>query len=156
LPAERDIALFLHLLGLLGLAAGIAAAALAHALARRSGSAGEIAALLGVARCGVLLAAPSALLLVGAGVWLVTLERLGWGTSWLRAAIGLFVVSLILGAAGGRRARQARELAGQLHAAGHAPSPRLRRLLADRPSQIANVASTLAMIAVLWLMVAKP
>jgi uncharacterized membrane protein len=156
IPADRDIALFLHLLGVVGLTAGIAAAALSHALARRTHSAGEVAALLGVARAGVLLAAPSAFLLVGAGIWLVTLERVGWDASWLRSAIVLFAVSLVLGAVGGRRARRARVLARQLGADGQAPTPVLRRLLDDRPSRIANVASTLAMIAVLWLMVAKP
>jgi uncharacterized membrane protein len=116
----------------------------------------EVAALLRLARTGVLLAAPAAVLVVGAGIWLAALAHLGWHTGWLRAAVVLFVLSAGLGAAGGRRPRRAREHADRLSAARRPADRELRRLLDDRASQLANLASVVAMLAVLWLMIAKP
>jgi uncharacterized membrane protein len=156
LSDTRDVALFLHLLGVIALMAGIAIAAAAHARARREESVEGVVALLRLARAGVLLAAPAALVVVAAGGWLVGLEDLPWSTGWLRAAVAAFVVSLLLGAAGGRRPRQARERAERLRADGRPPDDALRALLDDRASLLANVASAIAMLVVLWLMVAKP
>jgi len=153
---SRDVALFLHLLGVIALMAGIAIAAVAHARARRERSAEGVVALLRLARTGVLLAAPAALVVIGAGGWLVSVEELPWSTGWLRAAVAVFVLSLLLGAAGGRRPRQARERAERLLADGRPPDDALRALLDDRASLLANVASAVAMLVVLWLMVAKP
>jgi uncharacterized membrane protein len=152
----HDLALFLHLLGVVTLMAGIAIAAVAHARARREESTEGVVVLLRLARTGVLLAAPAALVVIGAGAWLVSLDQLDWDTGWLRSAIGVFVLSLVLGAAGGRRPRQARELAERLRADGQPPNDALRALLDDRASLLANVASGVAMLVVLWLMVAKP
>jgi uncharacterized membrane protein len=149
-------ALFLHLLGVLTVVSGIAVAAVAHASARRAGEVAAVAALLGAARTGVLLAAPGSLVLIGGGVWLVHLEHLPWDTDWLDHALVLFGVSLVLGAAGGRTPRQARVLAERLVAAGEPATPELRTLLDAPRARIANAASALAMLGVLWLMVAKP
>ena len=156
MPDAHDVALFLHLLGVLGLVSGIALAAIAHARARRALDLGEIVGVLRLARSGVLLAAPCAVVVVAAGIWLAELERLGWDTGWLRAAVGLFVLSALLGAFGGRAPRLARELAELLYATGGEPTDTLDELLDDRPSRIANIASAVAMVGVLWLMVAKP
>lgn len=152
----HDLALYLHLLGVLTLVAGIAVAGVAHALARRSRTPAEIAAILRAARLGVLLAAPGVVVVVAAGAWLVHLDDLAWDTPWLAKALGLLVVALVLGAAGGRRPRQARELAERLRDAGADVNPELGRLLGDRWSQGVNAASAVAMLGVLWLMVAKP
>jgi uncharacterized membrane protein len=152
----HDVALFLHLLGVLTLVAGIAVASVAQALARRASGAAEIAGILRAARAGVLLAAPGAVLVIGAGAWLVHLDGLGWGTPWLDNALALLAIALVLGAAGGRRPRHARELAERLRDGGEDITPELRRLLEDRWSALANLASTAAMLGVLWLMVAKP
>jgi uncharacterized membrane protein len=154
--STHDVALFLHLLGVLTLVAGIATAAVAQAVARRASAPGEVAAILRAARVGVLLAAPGVVVVVGAGAWLVHLDGLGWGTSWLVGALGLLVLALVLGAAGGRRPRHARELAERLRDAGAEITPELRALLDDRLSALANLASAVAMLGVLWLMVAKP
>jgi uncharacterized membrane protein len=94
--------------------------------------------------------------LIGAGAWLVDLDGLGWDTPWLDEAIALLAIALILGAAGGRRPRHARELAEQLRDAGDDVTPELRRLLKDRWSALANLASAAALLGVLWLMVARP
>jgi uncharacterized membrane protein len=152
----HDAALFLHLLGVLTLFSGVAIAAVGHRAARRSSDAGEIAAVLRLARAGVLLAAPGLIVVVGAGAWLVHLDGLGWDEPWLTKALGLLVLALVLGALGGRRLRHARELAERLRDAGEEVTPELRALLGDRLSAAANLASTVAMLGVLWLMVAKP
>jgi uncharacterized membrane protein len=152
----HDVALFLHLLGVLALVAGIAVAAVAQAVARRASGAAEIAAILRAARAGVLLAAPGVVVVIGAGVWLVHLDGLKWDTPWLTEALALLVVALVLGAAGGRRPRLARELAERLRDAGDDVTPQLRRLLADRWSELANLAAGAAMLGVLWLMVSRP
>lgn len=154
--STRDFALFLHLIGVLTLVSGIAVAAVAQGVARRAPGAAEIAAILRVARVGVLLAAPGVVVVIGAGAWLVGLEGLAWDTPWLTKALGLLALALLLGAAGGRRPRQARELAERLRDAGEGVTPELRALLADRRSALANLASAAAMLGVLWLMVAKP
>jgi uncharacterized membrane protein len=152
----HDAALYLHLLGVLGLVAGVVTAGLAQVLARRATSAAEIAAILRLARAGVLVAAPGVVTVVGAGAWLVHLDGLGWDTSWLVEALGLFALALVLGAAGGRRPRRARELAERLRDDDAQPTPELRDLLGDRWSALANVLSAVALLGVLWLMVAQP
>lgn len=153
---SRDLALFLHLLGVLTLVAGIATAGCGHRLARRADRVADIAVLLRVAPTGVLLAAPGALLLLAAGIWLIHLEHLSLDVRWLRDAIALFVLALFLGAAGGRAPRRARELAEQLRSADGDTTPQLRELLEDRVAMLANLASSAAMLSVLWLMVTKP
>jgi uncharacterized membrane protein len=152
----HDVALFLHLLGVLTLVAGIAAAAVAQAVARRASGPAEVAAILRAARAGVLLAGPGVVVVVGAGAWLVHLDGLGWDTPWLTKALALLVIALVLGAAGGRRPRRARELAERLRDAREDVTPELRGLLDDRWSALANLASAAAMLGVLWLMVAQP
>ena len=152
----HDLALFLHLLGVVSMFSGIAVAALAQARARTRDDPAEVALTLGFARTGVLLAGPGVLLTLAAGGWLMSLDDLGFDTGWLATAVGLFLVSMLLGALGGRRPRLARELAERLAASGDSVTPDLRRLLDDRASLVLNIASALTMLAVLWLMVSKP
>jgi uncharacterized membrane protein len=112
--------------------------------------------LLSLARLGVVLAAPGAVLVVGAGSWLVSLEHLRLDTGWLSAALALFVVAMALGAAGGQRPKQARILATRLRDDAQPVTPELRALLADRRAHALNHASAVAMLGVLALMVFKP
>jgi len=66
----------------------------------------EIALLLGLTRIGigVLLVALGALLVLPFGLWLVHLERFGYGAAWVEAALALFVVvGLSAGSAGSGR-----------------------------------------------------
>src|SRR4051794_30280981 len=119
----HDVALFLHLVGVLTLVSGIAVAGVGQAVARRAAGAAEVATILRMARVGVLLAAPGAVIVVGAGLWLVHLDGLGLDESWLSQALGLFVVAIVLGAVGGRPPRHAPELAQRPGAAGGAGTP---------------------------------
>lgn len=150
-----ELALFLHLLGVVLFFSGTAVAAVALGAARRRARAGEIALLLRLTRWGVLLVAGGAVLLLGFGFWLVELTRWTLGDAWLGWALALFVVAAVLGAAGGRRPKRARLLAERLPADVDAPEE-LRSLLRDPVSDLLNWGAAVAAFAVLALMVWKP
>jgi uncharacterized membrane protein len=152
----RDLALFFHLLGVVLFVSGIVVAGVAFEAARRRDQPAEIALLLGLSRIGALLVAVGALVVLGFGLWLVHLEGLSYGTGWVTAAFVLYAVALALGGFGGRRPRQARELASRLAGEGAPADAQLRALLDDRPSQAANYAAALAVLGILALMVFKP
>lgn len=153
---EYEFALFLHLLGVVVMASGITVAAAAHAVARRLSAPSEVAAVLALARVGVLLAGPGTLLVVGAGAWLTSVLALG-DAGWLHAAIAVLVVALALGALGGQTPKRARLRAQEDTAAGvGVVTPELRALLDDRRSTVLNHGSAVLMLVVLALMVFKP
>jgi uncharacterized membrane protein len=152
----EDVALFFHLLGAFVLVAGIAVAGVAHAAARRRERPDEIALLLGLARAAVVLVAAGTAAVVVFGLWLVDVSDHGLDEPWLIAALALLAAALGLGAAGGRRPRQARVLATRLRDAGGHPTPELRRLLDDRPSAAANYLAAVAITAIIALMVWQP
>ena len=149
---EREWALLFHLAGVVLLFSGLVLAASALAAARRREVAGEIAALLGLTRFGVVLVAAGALLLVGTGLWLVEIWDgvYSLGDGWIAASLGLLALSFVLGAIGGQRPKQARKLAER------GGGTELRRLLDDRRSDVFNYPAALAVIAALVLMVWKP
>lgn len=151
-----DVVLFGHLSGALLFVAGIVVAGVGFESGRRRERPSEIALLLGLTRSGVMLVAAGGLLLLGCGIWLVGLEGVGYGAGWVDAAIALFAVALLLGGLGGRRPKQARKLAMRLAGEGGAVSPKLRALLDDPLSRIANYASAVLVVAILALMVFKP
>ena len=146
-----EVALFLHLVGVVTLFAGMAVAAVGLAAARRRERASEIALLLGLTRIGVVLVAAGLVLAVACGFWLLDLTEFDLGDGWVAAALGLILAGAILGSLGGRRPKQARLLAER-----GADVPELRRLLDDRLSLWLNAAAAAAYLAVLALMVWKP
>lgn len=148
--------MFFHILGALLFVAGIVVAGVVFETARRREDPGEIALLLSLARWGVLLVLLGATLVLAFGLWLVHIEGLGLGTGWVSAALALYVVSLLLGGIGGRRPKQARQLAERLRTDGSPATPQLRALLDDRLADVANYLSALAVLAILVLMVFKP
>jgi uncharacterized membrane protein len=150
---EYHVALFFHLLGAFLLVGGTVVAGVAFEAARRRNRATEIALLLGLTRIGVVLVGVGALLALGFGLWLVRLGDWGFGTGWVVAALVLFAVMAVVGAAGGKRPKQARRLAAELEAA---PTPELRALLDDRASRALNYVSALLLLAIIALMVFKP
>jgi uncharacterized membrane protein len=154
--SSLTVALFLHLLGVLLFVSGIVLAGAAYEVARRREDPAQIALVLGLSRIGVLLVAPGSLLVLGFGLWLVDLGGFGFGDGWVSAALGLFVVALVLGGAGGQRPKRARLLATRLAGEGAPVSRELRALLDDRVSLAVNYLSTLIVVAILALMVFKP
>ena len=118
-------------------------------MARRRDDAGEIALLLGLARIAVALVAAGAVLVLAFGLWLVDLT--GGFRGWSIAALVLFAVAAVLGAAGGRRPRHARLLARE-----RGSVTEVRRLLDDPWSRAANYGSGVIVLAILALMVWQP
>jgi uncharacterized membrane protein len=142
------VALFLHILGVLLFFSGAAIAGAASESARRRTDASEIAVVLGVARMGVALIAVGGLLILVCGFWLVHIVDATFGAAWLQAALALFIVAGALGGIGGRRPREARELAQQ-----GGSVDEVLRLLNDPWSRAANYASSLLVLAILGLMI---
>jgi len=152
-----NVVLFLHISGALTFVAGTVVAGVAFEAARKREDSGEIALLLGLTRSGVALVGIGALLILACGLWLVGLEDdLGFGTGWVDAALGLFVLAMLLGGLAGRRPKRARLLATELAREGRPPTPELRALLDDPLSRAANYASAALVVAILALMVFKP
>jgi len=149
------LALLLHLLGVIGFFSGLAVAAAAQAAARRRERAGEIVALLAVARVGVVLVAGGFVLLVVAGLWLVDETAWSLRDGWLASSLGLLAASVLLGAVGGRKPKRARLLAERQPPAAR-PDAEIGRLLRDRPSWLANAAASAAAFVVLVLMIWRP
>ena len=85
-------ALFAHLAGAISFFAGLAVAAAGQTAARRRSRPGEIAALLGTARWGVVLVAAGLLLVLGSGFWLLDLTRHGFD-AWVVAALALLALA---------------------------------------------------------------
>jgi uncharacterized membrane protein len=148
--------LFFHLLGAFLLVAGLAVAGVAFEAARRRRTPAEIALLLGLTRIGVLLVAAGSVLVLVFGLWLVHLERIGYGTGWVDAAIALFAAMAVLGTGGGQRPKRARRLAAQLVERGQLSSDELRALLDDRITLAVNYLSAVIALAIVVLMVFKP
>ncbi|MGH2885622.1 MAG: DUF2269 family protein [Solirubrobacteraceae bacterium] len=151
-----NVALFFHLLGALLFVSGIVLAGVAFEAARRRERPAEIALLLGLTRIGALLVAVGGLLLPLFGLWLVHLGRFGYGSGWVDAAIGLYVVALALGGLGGQRPKRARQLATRLAEQDAPISEELRALLDDPVSHAENYASLLVVLVILVVMVFKP
>lgn len=155
---EREWALLLHLSGVVLLFAGMAVAAAAHAGARRQQRPGEIAALLGLTRVGVLLVAVGALIVFASGLWLIEVSNgfYSLGDGWVAGAFGLLVLAFVLGALGGQRPKQARRLAVRLAREGQESAEEPLKLLDDAPSRAFNYAAAISVSAALVIMVWKP
>jgi uncharacterized membrane protein len=154
--SRYDVALLLHLTGVIGYFAGIVLAAAAFASARRLQRPAEIAAVLRLARSGVLVAGIASLVLVVFGFWLADLTGHDMGEAWLTSSLALFVAAAVLGGIGGQKAKRARLLATELAKSDDRPSEALADLLADRLAFVLNIIATLATAAVLVLMVWRP
>lgn len=154
--AAETWALFFHLLGAFVFVAGVVVAGVAFEAARRRRRPSEIALLLGLTRVGVLLVALGTALVLPFGLWLVHLDRIGYGTAWVDAALVLFVLAGVLGGVGGQRPKQARKLAAQIAPDDDAAISRLRALLDDRIALILNYLSAILVLTIVALMVFKP
>ena len=152
---EYDWALLLHLAAVICFFSGMAIATAAQLGAWRRERSGDVAAVLSVARLGVLVVAVGLVLVLVSGLWLVEETRRSLVDGWISASLLLLVVSLLLGAVGGRKAKLARRLA-QSQAHGSPAGPEVQALLRDRAAMAANVLAAAAAIGILVLMVWRP
>ena len=148
--------LFFHLLGALCFFAGGAVAGTLQLGALRRERPSEILSLLRLTRVGVLLVLAGAALTLGFGIALARHDGYGLTPAWIRAALGLWLASVALGAVGGRTARRARYRAEELAAGADEPDAELRALVADRPSLVLSWLSGALLLAILALMVWRP
>ena len=154
--ALTHVLLFFHLLGAVSFFAGAAVVGtLQHAAIRRERPS-EVYALLRPAPVGAALVGAGALLTLGFGIELARHQGFGLSPAWIQAALGLWVVGMVLGAYGGRTARHARQLAERLATEGDAPSSELHALVAAPLPLAASYASGLMLVAILALMVWQP
>jgi uncharacterized membrane protein len=152
---EYDWALLLHLAAVICFFSGLAIATAAQIGAWRRERSGDVAAVLSLARVGVLVVGVGLVLVVGSGLWLVDETRRSLDDGWISASLLLLVVSLLFGAVGGRKAKLARRLAERQ--APDAPVGReVRALLRDRAALAANVIAAAAALGILVLMVWRP
>jgi uncharacterized membrane protein len=150
-----EVALLFHLAAVIGFFSGVAVAAAAQLGALRRQRPGEIAAVLGLARTGVLVVGVATLLVLATGLWLIEETGHSLGDGWLSLSLLLLVVAGALGAVGGRKPKEARKLA-ESQAGAETPDPAIRTLLLDPVSLLANVLSAAAALAILVLMVWRP
>jgi uncharacterized membrane protein len=148
--------LFFHLLGAFLFVAGAAVAGTLQIGALRRERPSEILTLLRLTRVGVLLVVAGALLTLGFGIGLASHLGYGMSPTWIQAALGLWVASVVTGAIGGRTARHARYRAEEAVAAGDRPDEELRALVAHRPSLILSYVSGALVLAIIVLMVWRP
>ncbi len=153
--SQEDLALIAHLLGVLLFFGGLFVAAVALEAARRRERTGDVAVLLGLAPIAVLLVGIGIGVVFVTGFWLIQATDGSLDEGWLLLALGFLVVSALLGALGGRSPKQARLLA-ERSSVEDPPSAELRRLLDEPVARVLNVASALAALAVLVLMVWRP
>lgn len=154
--SEHQIALLLHIVGAIVYFAGLTVATVALVAAGRRERPSEIALLLRLTPYGVILVAIGFMLILGFGLWLLDLTPADFDQTWISAALGLLLVSFVLGAVGGRKPKQARLLATKLAGEDDQPSLELRQLLTDPVATLLNVVAALASIAALVLMVWRP
>ena len=148
--------LFLHVTSAGLFVAGAVVAGVAQIAALQRERPSEIATLLRFARYGVVFVGVGSLGALAFGLWLAGYLNYGFGETWIALSVALWVVSQALGGLGGRSARHARERAEQLAAAGDEPDAELSALVSHRPSLLLSYASTLAIVAILVLMIWKP
>jgi uncharacterized membrane protein len=141
-------ALFFHLLGAFLFVGGTIVAGVAFEVARRRQNPAEIAAILQLARVGVVLVGPGGLLVLAFGLWLVNLQHVGYGAGWVDAALVLFVAAGALGSIAGQKPKRARELALQGHD--------VHELLDDPMTRALNYLAAAIVVAIVALMVFKP
>jgi uncharacterized membrane protein len=148
--------LFFHLVGAVLFFSGAAVAGTLQLGAMRREKPSEILTLLRLTRVGVLIVVLGAVLTLAFGVALASHLGYGFTPAWVQAAFGLWLASVVLGAIGGRTAREARYRAEELAAAGDLPDEGLRALVAHRPSLVLSYLSTVLLVAILVLMVWRP
>jgi hypothetical protein len=150
--------LFVHLTGLVILAAGIGTANLSGILLSKTDSPAMLAMWSGInIRAERMLILPGALVLLVAGTILVHEEGRSYGAFWITAAYILWVVAVFLGAVVlGRHAHQIHHLATQEQAAGVETSTTAAALARSSKGPAVGMSLNVIVVVFLALMVFKP
>lgn len=154
----HDLALLVHLVGVVFLFSGISVAGVLLTAARRQERPSQVALLLGPTRVGVLFVAAGGLFVLVGGFWLIE-ESDGFyslGDGWILAGLLLLLGAFVLGWLGGQPPKRARLLAEQLARDGDVPSVELRKLLDDPRASALNYAAAAAIFLAFVLMIWRP
>jgi hypothetical protein len=117
----------------------------------------EIAVLMGLTRFAVKSITVGMVVALVFGLWLVAdVDFVGWGDAWVIIALILWFVANALGGIGGKREKQARELAEKLAAQGDQPSAELRAMQRDPVTLALSWGSGVVVLVILILMIWKP
>lgn len=147
----------LHVVAAVLFLGGAVTVGLIHAAAVRAERPSDAARLLRLTRPGVAVVGLGAVASFGLGLGLVMhLPYRSLDDAWIVLSLALWVLSMALGAVGGRSARHTRYLAERLTQDGDRPSLELRRQLTSPVVLIVNWASLAIALALLALMVWKP
>jgi uncharacterized membrane protein len=156
--SAHDLALLVHLIGVVFLFSGMSIAGVLHTAARRQERPSQIALLLGLTRVGVLFVGAGGVLVLVGGFWLIE-DSDGFyslGDGWILAGLVLLLGAFVLGWLGGQQPKRTRLLAEQLARDGDAPSVELRELLDDPRAATLNYAAAGAIFLAFVLMIWKP
>jgi len=148
--------LLAHLLSAFTFVSGAVAAGVIQIAAIKSEKPGEIALLLRLVRVPVALVTLGALATLAFGFALVHQLHLPNSLLWIRLAFGFWILSMVLGGLGGRRARHAREYAERMEGGEALDQGELRRLVADPVSVALSTASFVVVLGIIVLMVWRP
>jgi uncharacterized membrane protein len=154
----RELALLVHLVGVVFLFSGMSIAGVLHSAARRQERPSKVALLLGLSRVGVLFVAAGGVFVLVGGFWLLG-ESDGFyslGDGWILGGLILLLAAFVLGWLGGQQPKRARLLAEQLAREGDAPNVELGSLLDDPRSSALNYAAAGAIFLAFVLMIWKP
>ena len=148
--------LLAHLLSAFTFVSGAVAAGVLQIAAIRAERPADVALLLRLVRVPVVLVTLGALATLAFGFALVHQLHLPNSLLWIRLAFGFWILSMVLGGLGGRRARHAREYAQRMAGGEDLDEAELRRLVADPWSIALSTASFVVVLGIIVLMVWKP
>jgi hypothetical protein len=148
--------LLAHLLSAFTFVSGAVAAGVLQIAAIRAERPGDVALLLRLVRVPVALVTLGALATLAFGFALVHQLNLPNSLLWIRLAFLFWILSMVLGGIGGRRARHAREYADRMAGGEDLPETELRRLVADPVSVALSTASFVVVLGIIVLMVWRP
>ena len=135
---------------------GIAAAAVFNVQALVSARPSQVARAFARVRPIALLVTLALLALLATGLVLVRHRHYSYGDGWIIASIVLWIAANALGAIGGKRDRETRELAERLTAEGDRPSEELHARLRDPKALVLAYASGVLAFVILGLLIWKP
>lgn len=151
-----SVALFAHILGVLGVFSGIALDWTTIVRLRRAQTRSTMLEATSLVRFQARLVQISALLLLIAGIYM-TVTAWGWDRPWIRGSLlGLVVMGALSGGVHGRRLGVIRKAAAEAGAFGASIPPALQRRMAD-PVLLTSVQTAgLLGLGVVFLMTVKP
>ena len=124
---------------------------------RRTESPSAAVALFRSVRVGNILAAVGGIGTLVLGIWLaIYVDGYEVWDPWILGALVLWAISVELGRREGKAYDPAGNVARELHASGTAASPELNALLRTRTGVVTHVLGSVAVLAILWLMIYKP